>query len=80
MLRVLVLAFALIGFLHVTPQHVGLRVRGVSDGVPIGVSEPEFPLMAGMATGAALASGNRVEVLQNGHGAPGRMADQLVTS
>jgi len=37
-----------------------------ADGVPISVSEPEFPLMATMATGAWLAPGNRVELMLNG--------------
>jgi len=72
-----VLAFALIGFLHVTRGTSVRQVRGVSDGVPIGVSEPEFPLMAEMATGAALAPGNRVEVLQNGDGTYGRLWTDL---
>ena len=76
-LAVLVLAFALIGFLHVTRGTSVRQVRGVSDGVPIGVSEPEFPLMAAMATGAALAPGTRVEVLQNGDGTYGRLWTDL---
>jgi cardiolipin synthase len=37
-----------------------------ADGAPISVSEPEFPLMATMATGAWLAPGNGVEILLNG--------------
>ncbi len=61
----IVLGFALIGFLHVTRGTAVRHVRGVSsDGVPIGVSE--FPLMAMMATGASLQSGNVVEVCLNG--------------
>jgi cardiolipin synthase len=68
-LRVLVFGFALIGFLHVTRGTAVRHVRGVAaDGIPIGVSEPEFPLMATMATGAWLAAGNRVEVTQDGDG------------
>jgi cardiolipin synthase len=64
-----VLVFALIGFLHVTRGTAVRHVRGVSpDGAAIGVSDPEFPLMATMATGAWLAPGNRVEVTQNGDG------------
>jgi cardiolipin synthase len=37
-----------------------------ADGVPLAAVEPEFPLMATMATGAWLASGNHVEVMLNG--------------
>jgi cardiolipin synthase len=37
-----------------------------SDGIPISVSAPEFPLMATMATGAWLAPGNRIQVTLNG--------------
>jgi hypothetical protein len=45
------------------------HVRGVAaDGAPINVSDAECPLMATMSTGAWLASGNLVEVMQNGDG------------
>ena len=68
-LRAVVLALALIGFLHLTRGTAVRHVRGVAaDGAAIGVAEPEFPLMATMATGAWLAPGNRVEVTQNGDG------------
>ncbi len=68
-LRVVVLGLALIGFLHITRGTAVRHVRGVSpDNSAIGVAEPEFPLMATMATGAWLAGGNRVEVMQNGDG------------
>ena len=64
-LVVIVLGLALIGFLHLTRGTAVRHVRGVSaDGAPISVSEPEFPLMATMATGAWLAPGNRVEVTE----------------
>jgi len=64
-----ILGLALVGFLHLTRGTAVRHVRGVSvDGAPISVSEPEFPLMATMATGAWLASGNRVEVMLNGDG------------
>jgi hypothetical protein len=44
---VLILAFALIGFLHVTRGTAVRHVRGVTaDGTAIGVSQPEFALMA----------------------------------
>ena len=63
----IVLGFALIGFLHVTRGTAVRHVRGVSsDGRPIAVGEPEFSLMATMATGASLQPGNVVEVLLNG--------------
>jgi cardiolipin synthase len=66
-LRIVVLGLALVGFLHLTRGTAVRHVRGVTaDGVPISVSEPEFPLMATMATGAWLAAGNRVEPMLNG--------------
>jgi hypothetical protein len=66
-LVVIVLSLALIGFLHLTRGTAVRHVRGVTaDGAPISVSEPEFPLMATMATGAWLAPGNGVEILLNG--------------
>src|SRR5688572_19079331 len=66
-LRIVILGLALIGFLHLTRGTAVRHVRGVAaDGAAIGVDEPEFPLMATMATGAWLAEGNRVEVTQNG--------------
>jgi len=62
-----VLGLALIGFLHVTRGTAVRHVRGVSsDGKPIAVGEPEFSLMAAMATGASLHPGNLVEVMLNG--------------
>ena len=65
----LVVGLALIGGLHLTRGTAVRHVRGVSsDGTPIAVGEPEFPLMATMATCAWLAPGNRVEVLMNGDG------------
>jgi cardiolipin synthase len=77
-LVVLVLGFALIGFLHFTRGTAVRHVRGVSaDGAAIGIGEPEFPLMATMATGAWLAPGNRVEVMQNGDATFPRLWDDL---
>jgi cardiolipin synthase len=77
-LRVVVLALALIGFLHVTRGTAVRHVRGVGgDGASIGVGEPEFPLMATMATGAWMAPGNRVDVTQNGDGTFPRLWDDL---
>ena len=74
----LVLCLALIGFLHLTRGTAVRQVRGVAvDGVSIGVTEPEFPVMATMATGASLAHGNRVEVLLNGDGTYPRLWEDL---
>ena len=64
-----ILCLALIGFLHLTRGTAVRHVRGVaSDGVPIGVSEPQFPLVVTMMTGAWMSGGNRVEVTLNGDG------------
>jgi cardiolipin synthase len=77
-LRGLVLALALIGFLHLTRGTAVRHVRGVSaDGMAIGVGEPEFPLMATMTTGAWLAPGNHVVVTQNGDGTFPRLWEDL---
>ena len=68
-LVVFMLCLALIGFLHLTRGTAVRHVRGVAtDAVPIGVSEPQFPLNATMMTGAWLSEGNRVEVTLNGNG------------
>src|SRR5690242_3980733 len=68
-LVVVTLCLALIGFLHLTRGTAVRHVRGVAtDGVPLGVSEPQFPLMVTMMTGAWLSVGNRVEVTLNGDG------------
>jgi cardiolipin synthase len=73
-----VLCLALIGLLHLTRGTAVRHVRGVgADGIPISVSEPEFPLMATMATGASLAPGNRVEVMLNGDETYPRLWDDL---
>ena len=77
-LRIVVLGLALVGFLHLTRGTAVRHVRGVTaDGVPISVSEPEFPLMATMATGAWLAPGNRVELMLNGDQTYPRLWDDL---
>ena len=77
-LRVGVLGLALIGFLHLTRGTAVRHVRGVAgDGAAIGVHEPEFPLMATMATGAWVAEGHRVEVLLNGDGTFPRLWEDL---
>ena len=77
-LVVIVLGLALIGLLHLTRGTAVRHVRGVTgDGAPISVSEPEFPLMATMATGAWLASGNRVELMLNGDDTYPRLWEDL---
>ena len=77
-LLVAVLGLALIGFLHLTRGTAVRHVRGVAaDGGAISVGEPEFPLMATMATGAWLAPGNRIEVTQNGDGTFPRLWEDL---
>ncbi len=77
-LLLVVLGLALIGFLHLTRGTAVRHVRGVpADGVAIGVGEPEFLLMATMATGAWLAPGNRIEVTQNGDGTFPRLWEDL---
>jgi cardiolipin synthase A/B len=73
-----VAGLALIGFLHLTRGTAVRHVRGVAvDGAPIGVSDPEFPVMAMMSTGAWVGSGNRVEVMLNGDGTYPRLWDDL---
>ena len=74
----IVLCLALIGFLHLTRGTAVRHVRGVAaDGIPIAVSEPQFPLVVTMMTGAWLAAGNRVEVMLNGDGTYPRLWDDL---
>jgi cardiolipin synthase len=77
-LVVIVLCLALVGFLHLTRGTAVRHVRGVAaDGAPISVSEPEFPLMATMATGAWLAPGHHVDVMLNGDGTYPRLWEDL---
>jgi cardiolipin synthase len=77
-LVMVVLCLALIGLLHLTRGTAVRHVRGVAtDGNPISVNEPEFPLMATMTTGAWLGAGNRVEVMLNGDETYPRLWDDL---
>ena len=77
-LLVLVLALALIGFLHLTRGTAVRHVRGVAaDGVPIGVSEPQFPVVVTMLTGTSMLPGHRVEVMLNGDGTYERLWEDL---
>ena len=74
----IVLCLALVGFLHLTRGTAVKHVRGVSaDGAPLGVSEPQFPLLVTMMTGAWMAPGNRVEVMLNGDATYPRLWDDL---
>lgn len=78
MLVTLVLCLAFIGFLHLTRGTAVRHVRGVAaDGVPLGVSEPQFPLLATMMTGTWMTAGNRVEVMLNGDGTYPRLWEDL---
>src|SRR4051812_10759597 len=77
-LRGLVIALAFIGFLHLTRGTAVRHVRGVAARTaPVSVSELEFPLNVAMLTGAALTSGNRVEVTLNGDGTFPRLWNDL---
>jgi len=77
-LVVVILSLAWIGVLHLTRGTAVRHVRGVAvDGTPISVGEPEFPVMATLATGAWLAPGNRVEIMLNGNGTYPRLWDDL---
>ena len=74
----IVLALAFIGFLYLTRGTAVRQVRGVgTDGVPLAVTEPQFPQMVTMLTGASLSAGNRVEVMLNGDGTYPRLWDDL---
>ena len=74
----LVVCLAWIGLLHLTRGTAVRHVRGAgADATPIAVSEPEFPLVTTMLTGAWLAPGNRVEVMLNGDGTYPRLWDDL---
>jgi cardiolipin synthase A/B len=68
-LVVVILSLALIGLLHLTRGTAVRHVRGVAtDGIPLGVSEPQFPVVMTMMTGASLSAGNHVELMLNGDG------------
>jgi cardiolipin synthase len=73
-----IMMFAWIGFLQVTRGTAVRHVRAISaDGNVIAVSEPQFPLLVTMLTGAALEPGNSVEVTLNGDGTFSRLLDDL---
>jgi cardiolipin synthase A/B len=74
----LIIALAVIGFLHITRGTAVRHVRGIGvGGTPIAVSDPQFPLNVTLLTGAWLAPGNRVEVALNGDGTYPRLWDDL---
>lgn len=78
LVRAVVFALALVGLLFLTRGTAVQHVRGVAeDGIPIGVSEPQFPLMATMLTGAGLSPGHRVDVLLNGDATYPRLWEDL---
>jgi cardiolipin synthase A/B len=74
----LILCLAWIGLLHLTRGTAVRHVQGVgADGATIGVSEPQFPLLVAMLTGASLAPGNRIQVMLNGDGTYPALWDDL---
>ncbi len=77
-LVVVVLFFAVIGFLSATRGTAVRRVRGIGvNGVSVAVSDPEFPVAVAMLTNTELAPGNRVEVALNGNGTYERLWNDL---
>lgn len=75
-LVIIVLGFALIGFLQITRGIAVHHVEDVgADGAPIGVSEPQFPLLVTLLAGASLTQGHRVDVTLNGDGTYPRLWD-----
>jgi cardiolipin synthase len=77
-LRGIVIALALIGFLHLTRGTAVRHVRGVAaGGVPIAVTEPQFPVVVTMLTGASIVPGHQVEVMLNGDGTYERLWSDL---
>ncbi len=68
-LTAFVLVAAAIGVLFVTRGTAVRRVRGVGvDGVPVGVSEPDFPATVALLAGGVILPGNKVELALNGDG------------
>jgi len=75
---IVVVVFALIGFLYVTRGGAFKRVRsvGVTSGA-VSPDEPEFALSVAMATGVLLLPDNRVEIAENGDGTFSRLWEDL---
>jgi cardiolipin synthase len=73
-LTAVVLIAAVIGVLFVTRGTAVRRVRGVgADGVPVGVTEPDFAATVALLAGGVILPGNRVELALNGDGTYERM-------
>jgi cardiolipin synthase len=68
-LMAVVLIAAVIGVLFVTRGTAVRRVRGVgADGVPVGVTEPDFAATVALLAGGVILPGNKVELALNGDG------------
>jgi len=68
-LTAVVLIAAVIGVLFVTRGTAVRRVRGVgADGVPVGVTEPDFAATVALLAGGVILPGNKVELALNGDG------------
>ena len=68
-LTAIVLIAAVIGVLFVTRGTAVRRVRGVgTDGVPVGVTEPDFAATVAPLAGGVILPGNKVELALNGDG------------
>lgn len=75
---VIVLAFALIGFLQTTRGTAVRHVEGVAeDQAPVAVDEPHFPLAVTMLSGAWVTDGHRVEIMLDGDGTYPRLWEDL---
>ena len=72
----LIAALAAIGLLHFTRGTAVRHVAGL-DRNPVGISEPEFPLLVTLLTNAGLMSGTRVEVMLNGDATYPQLWDDL---
>src|SRR5262245_40746888 len=76
-LGVIVVLFALIGFLQVTRGTAVRHVRGIGGDEPLAVGAPQFPQLVTMLTGAPLMAGNRVDIALNGDHTYQRLFDDL---
>src|SRR5688572_8744463 len=76
-LGLVVVLFALIGFLQVTRGTAVRHVRGIGADQALAISEPEFPQLVTMLTGTPLMPGNRLEIALNGDGTYQRLLDDL---
>jgi cardiolipin synthase len=73
-LTAVVLIAAVIGVLFVTRGTAVRRVRGVgADGVPVGVTEPDFAATVALLAGGVILPGNKVELALNGDGTYDRL-------